>query len=420
MAEQINPNAPLNPIQEAIAISSQAIFTAADKEMIRNRVGDRLGDYNTIRNFIDLAREMMDKTTTIDKPEIEVQEGLPQNDLRTRVKLERRLIKTSPSFNPHERVSISKEETKPEDKFGKENEASLEEYAVLYGHKLLGLPINYETLIVLEKNIDPKLITDIQLKTEKAIYDLLSQLVMEFFNAKINDPKLASFVVLQSQRPQRLLDYYSGKITVNLSDLIEMIKELEIPWERLRVLFSKETIILTDEAIRIKHIEIKIKSEIQSLEDQLRNNTIQTLITENLIEKYSLSIENNFIKRKLLTLKETEKRMEEVIHEAKRLAWLKSVVILKELHLNRILSSTKKDFERLTRKINNHTLRTRELGLHISPDGAKWIEAKLEDMASQAAAYKIELLKSMQTLSYEEEREKDIKWLSEIIVKLKG
>ncbi|OGC09567.1 hypothetical protein A2246_06360 [candidate division WOR-1 bacterium RIFOXYA2_FULL_37_7] len=420
MAEQINPIVPLTPTQEAIAGSAKAIFTAADREMIRNRVGDRVGDFYTTRNFVDIAKDMMDKALMIDRAETDIQESLPHENATTRITLEKRLIKHSPLLNPQDRPFISNEEIKPEDKFGKEDEESLHEYAVLYGQKLLGISINFEELIILENKIDPTTITSIQINAEQAIESLLLKFLKEEITNKFKDLKLASYIVLKANKPQILLDYYAEKITLKLSGLIGLLKDLEITEGALKRLYNRETVFLTNNVIKIKDMELKKKTEIQHMEDELKNKFVKELMADNLFERYKSSIEISFIKRKLLSLQTNLQRIESILYDAKRIAWLKSIVVLKELHLTRVLSETKKAFEALTHKINAYTGRTRELGLHISREGAKWIETKLEDMALQAAKYKIELLKSMQTLSYEANREKDIKWLSEIFENLKN
>lgn len=99
--------------------------------------------------------------------------------------------------------------------------------------------------------------------------------------------------------------------------------------------------------------------------------------------------------------------------------WLHSIISLKQLHLKRVLCNSKKEFESLSQEIVEHTGVARKLGLKISRRGVSFVEAKLETMATDAANYKLELLRSMQKMSFDKNREKDINWLSDVISRLK-
>jgi hypothetical protein len=105
--------------------------------------------------------------------------------------------------------------------------------------------------------------------------------------------------------------------------------------------------------------------------------------------------------------------------EARKIAWLYCVSQLKELHVKRVFCGTEKEFTRLSRIITELTKRARHLGQPIAADGVKWVEARLEVMALQAAEYKLNLLASMQKLSFDKAREKDMAWLTKTIEVLK-
>ncbi|MBI5700979.1 hypothetical protein HZC34_03905 [Candidatus Saganbacteria bacterium] len=99
--------------------------------------------------------------------------------------------------------------------------------------------------------------------------------------------------------------------------------------------------------------------------------------------------------------------------------WLNRVIELKQLHLKRVLCGTKNEFEELSIKIAKATKDARGLGLKISRKGVRFVEAKLETLAYETASYKLELLRSMQKISFDKEREKDICWLKAVISRLK-
>lgn len=267
-----------NAVSEAIAGSSEIIFTAADRKIIK----DRIGDIDNNKNFTELVKGLFSKTKTIDKVETDEKRKVENTDLKTWVKIENKLIKTTKY---------------PEQKQKEEKETP--------------------------HQIDPK--------------------------------------------------------------------EYE-----------------------------KRQKELNMAKEEFKKAYIDMLLCENPYERYSRLAGATALKSNLEKLSVTSQEINNLIFEAKKTAWLSLVVDLKGLHLKRVFSSTKKEFEETTEKIRSDTLRARKLGLKINPEGVKLVEAKLEKMAYDAAHYKLDLYKSMQKMAHDPAREKDILWLERIIGHLKN
>jgi hypothetical protein len=82
---------------------------------------------------------------------------------------------------------------------------------------------------------------------------------------------------------------------------------------------------------------------------------------------------------------------------------------IKNLHLKRLLTEEPKDFEELT-----HTIKRESIN-HAKPEARKWLEQKLLQLTSEAANYKVNFLRSLQSIEFDAVREKAIKLLSRYI-----
>lgn len=85
---------------------------------------------------------------------------------------------------------------------------------------------------------------------------------------------------------------------------------------------------------------------------------------------------------------------------------------IKELHLKRLLTDIQKEFESLTKEIEKETLSS------AKPEAKPWLEAQLNKLTLDAAEYKLDLLKSLQSMDFNAQRKKNIKWLQEITARL--
>lgn len=75
---------------------------------------------------------------------------------------------------------------------------------------------------------------------------------------------------------------------------------------------------------------------------------------------------------------------------------------IKELHLKRLLSEDPREFKMLSEKIKTETL-------HFAKEEARtWVEARLDELTKGAAEYKLGILKSLQSIEPNRQREKNI------------
>jgi len=114
------------------------------------------------------------------------------------------------------------------------------------------------------------------------------------------------------------------------------------------------------------------------------------------------------------TLKElgvTKEEFDFINLSARRIAFLKIVSMLKDCHLKRVLSSSRKEFTSYSRRIASLTKKIRQIDIDLPTKGLEWIHKKLETLAVEAARYKLELLRSMEKLGHDPERARNIKWL---------
>ncbi len=422
MADNITPINPMNIgyQDQAVQASGGAILTGADRKIIKERLG---ADIDTSTKFTDLVKEMFNKTDSIEEVQTgEQHEAGTKDDQKTRIKLEKRLIRYAPYLDqPKDRVEIVAADREPglKDSYVAKVEKPFDEYAVLYGQKLIGLQIPEDTYKYLEETLAPEVIRGIRYLVEQNLTQLLAVVIKESFYEKVRDPKLASNIILKTKNAQYLLDYYSIRNNLPIPVLLELLKELGISINMIKEMYNLETVTLTADELKIKALEQKRKDEIKVLEESLKDQYMQMLLSESVVDRYKIYAGVSLTKAKLQSFKVPAQRILALIAEAKRVAWLKTVVIVKDLHLKRVFSTSKQEFEQLSKRIKDYTLRARKLGLRISREGVLWVEAQVENMALEAAEYKIKLLGSMQEMGFDKAREKDILWLTAIINHLK-
>ncbi len=85
---------------------------------------------------------------------------------------------------------------------------------------------------------------------------------------------------------------------------------------------------------------------------------------------------------------------------------------IKELHLQRLLSESQREFAALSRRINQETLRA------AKPEAKAWLEAQMNKLTLESANYKLKLLRSLQSLNFDAKHQASIKWLDQVIRKL--
>jgi len=84
---------------------------------------------------------------------------------------------------------------------------------------------------------------------------------------------------------------------------------------------------------------------------------------------------------------------------------------IKELHLARLLTNSRKEFEKLSKIIKDETLAA------ARPEAKDWLVSRLDNLRLESAGYKLKLLNSLKSMGLNSEQEKNIGWLAKIVKK---
>ncbi|KPJ64142.1 hypothetical protein AMJ44_13325 [candidate division WOR-1 bacterium DG_54_3] len=85
---------------------------------------------------------------------------------------------------------------------------------------------------------------------------------------------------------------------------------------------------------------------------------------------------------------------------------------IKDLHLKRLLTENQSEFEGLTEEIRKGTLSS------AKAEAQAWLEAQLDKLTLDAAEYKLNLLKSLQSMEFNPQRKKIVRWLRGTVARL--
>ncbi len=273
------------------------------------------------------------------------------------------------------------------------------------------------------------------------ISDELSRLIKAYVLSKISDDKKLAEFVMSNKKLSRLLsftlvneitgglDKYSPRGILgrtlsrtlkddldmrpsNIDEMASLAEELGIDllsWIKAfindKLYFGSDGTIIIDKKIMDDQREKAL------LLDEYKTVHVSLLLGRGLIESFFLNRRSGKIESALYALGSNRREISEAYSQAKNIAWANIIFHLREAHLARIFSGTEDEFETYSVRISGLTNKARSIGRGISEEGQKLVESKIELLALDAANYKIELLKSMQTFEYDGQRERDIKWL---------
>ncbi|MBU0686953.1 MAG: hypothetical protein KKB81_03810 [Candidatus Margulisbacteria bacterium] len=175
----------------------------------------------------------------------------------------------------------------------------------------------------------------------------------------------------------------NGKITIN-TEITDAIREVKLLLDEYKLLESRK--LLEPRLISRLFLYWRLKE----LEEDLKDRQV---------------LENEILNAR---------------EQARHIAWLKIVAILKEYHLKRVFCGSQKEFNMLSQVIEYLTNKAHKLGTHISEEGINLLHTELGKLAYKTATYKLELLQSMQKIAPSENNEKDIKWLTAVLRHLQG
>ncbi|MBI5699746.1 hypothetical protein HZC35_05535 [Candidatus Saganbacteria bacterium] len=130
------------------------------------------------------------------------------------------------------------------------------------------------------------------------------------------------------------------------------------------------------------------------LQNELKILTIAGLVTDSYLARLVVFWRCFRLRQTLISLGFTDFSKLEI--EAKRIAWLKLISLLKESHLKRVFSLNRRDFNKYSGLIKYYT----RLALNVKVDLPQeaWIHQRLETLAREASRYQHELLESLKAV----------------------
>ncbi|MFA5104057.1 MAG: hypothetical protein WC527_02655 [Candidatus Margulisiibacteriota bacterium] len=272
-------------------------------------------------------------------------------------------------------------------------------------------------------------------KTSDLIKESFLALIKEKFSKSTETPLEMAEWVLSSKRGKSIVELLAlfEKDSISISEKEELLKIFDIPdlvqiATYLHLDIDSWMGVLQKESIKIHkpegmdiffHIlELPKMEKLSTVTDSYRLSEITYMTEDSFIKKIGLFFKLAQLRDELELRGVSKDTIEEIKTQARKIAWLRTIAGLKEIHLNRILTTSSMEFINSSRKIERLTKRAKKLGFDIPQEGIKWIETGLTQLGLDTAKYKLELLRSLQKISYEDKREEDISRLVKIISSL--
>jgi len=229
------------------------------------------------------------------------------------------------------------------------------------------------------------------------IFTATDRKIIEERTGEVNDRK-RSFLDVFAQRP--LTPEVENEETT-VKEGID-VKELEGRYRDHRQMLKHSTVNIPRE-----HVEIsgKLPDEFITSPSVSIEPGVQATVTE----------EDKKVKEKTIAIaKELKLNASELFDkfdlEQRELFGLVSRI--KEHHLKRLLSETQEEFKTYTDEIRKETLSI------AKPEAREWLEKELNRLTLDSAAYKLKLLKSLQSMELNTSHKEDIRWLQKIVSEL--
>ncbi|MEK7376228.1 MAG: hypothetical protein AABZ57_03565 [Candidatus Margulisiibacteriota bacterium] len=272
-------------------------------------------------------------------------------------------------------------------------------------------------------------------KTQEILKRIFLLAIKDRFIISLTSPKDMAEYLVKTDKPISAIDYLSSleKDFVNMTNIAGLMKKYDLKdligiSDFLKVdidywveSFNKENIAISNIEDFYRHYAGALSvADFSPAVSSFRALSVELYLAEGLFKSISMRQKVRKQEKNLTEIGLTRKDVEDIKSQGRRIAWLKTISSLKEQHLKRILTSTSDDFEKESKKIEQLTKKARGLGYDIPAEGLKWIDTGLEQLAYNSAAYKSELLKSMQKMAFDQKREKDIKHLASILAALKN
>jgi hypothetical protein len=201
----------------------------------------------------------------------------------------------------------------------------------------------------------------------------------------------------------------------NLEELVSLARDLNIDltkWKLDKISINHRGEILLDSGLSLEEkLRILLLDECKILE-------IGKLLEESWVKLAVINLRLLRVKSTLKELGIKEEEFEAIKLAARRIAFLKLIAQLKEMHLKRVFSTSRKEFSLYSKFISQLTHKAWKIEVDLPKEGMKWIHERLETLAKESARYKLELLRSLQQIGFEAEREKTVRWLEHTAAKL--
>lgn len=443
--------------QEAYGASGGIISTGFEKKLNRDKIAPEIAAgaapfKNILINMVNPEDTISEVKKKDEKNELE--QTLLQNKMLEKIAEHHAsgIRKKIGSKHEEARTEVAEMATEgktlsPEEKAKLLEEAFLKDYIALAAKWIVGRPAeDMESVRIMIGAVKKELIAGgltvealkyIDQKTLDMIKEAVLHLIKDKFYSSLDRPLELIELILNSTKSQSIVEFLTSfeedafvvgryakefdikdltQIAVALNINIDAwMKELKV--EKIKI----ENIEKIDEiSISFRFEEISEVRDVSNMITTYRRSQIEIFMSDNLIEKIRITIENISLVNKLLKNGVSKEEISELKTQARRIAWLKIVSNLKMSHLNRILSISSKQFDAKSKEIARLTRKTQRLGYDIPKEGISWIKKGLERLALETAEYKIELLMSLQKISYEKEKEKDIVHLKQIVSKIKS
>lgn len=180
-------------------------------------------------------------------------------------------------------------------------------------------------------------------------------------------------------------------IKPNVEELVKTAKELGLDlsgWELETLCINPNgEVLLSSDLSPEERLLILLKNEYKIL-------TIAGYMTDSYLTRLVVFLRLYRVRETLRDLGYTEIGKLEI--EAKRIAWLKLISLLKESHLKRVFSLNKRDFAKYSALIKHYTRLALNVKVDLPQEG--WIHQRLEILAREAARYQHELLESLKAV----------------------
>lgn len=180
-------------------------------------------------------------------------------------------------------------------------------------------------------------------------------------------------------------------IKPNVEELIQTARELGLDlsgWQMETLCINQNgEVLLSSDLSPPERLLLLLKNEYKIL-------TIAGLVTDSYLARLVVYWRRYRVRKTLIELGFAD--FSKLETEAKRIAWLKLISLLKESHLKRVFSLNRRDFKKYSGLIEHYT----RLALNVKVDLPQeaWIHQRLETLAAEAARYQHELLESLKAV----------------------